>query len=465
MLAEAGADLRRGVDPGLLAREAELGRRMNAADAERRRLEAEGAPPTRLAAASREIAELLDLYDRAQARIRLASPRYAALALPRPLGAAEIARLLDPDTLLLEYALGDEQSFLWVVSPAGLAASFDLPPRRVIEAAARRAAFLLAQSHRTLARAEADLALAELARLVLAPAAPWLADKRLVVVADGALHYIPFAALPDPAAPPGFATPLLAGHEVVALPSASALATQRRELACRRPAPGSVAVVADPVFDAADPRLGFQTQAVPAGLYPRLPFSRQEAEAILALAPPAGRFGALDFAASRETVLSGELARYRIVHFATHAVLDTDHPELSGVVLSRVDAQGRPRDGYLRAHEIYQLHLPAELVVLSACQTALGRELRGEGLVGLTRGFQYAGARRILVSLWPVEDRATAELMRRFYRGLLVERLPPAAALRAAQLAVAHLKGWETPYYWAGFVLEGDWRPDPKGAG
>jgi CHAT domain-containing protein len=218
-----------------------------------------------------------------------------------------------------------------------------------------------------------------------------------------------------------------------------------------------VAVVADPVFDAADPRVAPPRPARP-GAYPRLPSTGEEAKAILALAPPAGSLRALGFEASRETVLSGRLGRYRIVHFATHAVPDPDHPELYGIVLSRVDVQGRPRDGggILRAHEIYQLHLPAELVVLSACQTALGRELRGEGLVGLTRGFQYAGARRVLVSLWQVEDEPTAELMRRFYQGLLARYLPPSAARREAQLAILHLKGWESPYYWAGFVLQGD---------
>jgi len=199
------------------------------------------------------------------------------------------------------------------------------------------------------------------------------------------------------------------------------------------------------------------------GLFARLPYSRAEADAILAMAPPSSRLSALGFDASRETVLSGRLSTYRIVHFATHGVLDTAHPELSRIVLTQVDERGRPRgDGSLRAHEIYRLSLPADLVVLSACRTALGPQIRGEGLVGLTRGFLYAGARSVLVSLWEVDDRATAELMRLFYHHLLIRHQPPAAALRAAQTALCREPGWEAPTFWAGFVLQGDPRPSKE---
>jgi CHAT domain-containing protein len=186
------------------------------------------------------------------------------------------------------------------------------------------------------------------------------------------------------------------------------------------------------------------------GTFRRLPFTRSEADAIVSLAAGAPVLEALDFEASRARATSGELADYRIVHFATHGVLDAEHPERSGIALS---------DGFLRAGEIDRLDLPADLVVLSACETALGREIRGEGLVGLPRAFLHAGARRVLVSLWPVEDRATAELMRRFYREMLEKGRPPAAALRAAQDSLRREPGWEAPYFWAGFVLQGDWQP------
>src|SRR5262249_51029375 len=190
----------------------------------------------------------------------------------------------------------------------------------------------------------------------------------------------------------------------------------------------------------------------------RLLFSRREAEGILALAPGKASFKALDFAANRATTLSSNLGQYRIIHFATHGLLNSQHPELSGIVLSLVDEQGRPQDGFLRLHDVYNLKLSADLVVLSACKTGLGKEVKGEGLVGLTRGFWYAGAPRVVASLWKVDDRATAELMKQFYRRMLVDGLRPAAALRMAQIAMLRRKRWAAPYYWAGFALQGEWK-------
>ena len=155
----------------------------------------------------------------------------------------------------------------------------------------------------------------------------------------------------------------------------------------------------------------------------RLRFSRYEADQITRLAPESQRMKALDFAASRATASSTDVGQYGIVHFATHGLINNQHPELSGIVLSLVDQAGRLQNGFLRLYDICNLKLRADLVVLSACQTALGKEVKGEGLVGLTRGFMYAGAPRVVASLWQVDDRATAELMRRFYHGMLEERL------------------------------------------
>jgi CHAT domain-containing protein/Flp pilus assembly protein TadD len=342
----------------------------------------------------------------------------------RPARLEEIQALLAPGTLLLEYALGGDRSFLWAVTRGGLA-SFELPPREEIETAVRRTHHLLESSHRTLARRQAEMALEDASRLLLGPVAGRIGEsRRVVIVGDGALPMLPFAALPG-----------LAQREVVSLPSASMLAATHREAAGRHPvpAPATLAVLADPVLKGFEP----------------LPFSREEAEAILALVSPARSLAALGAAATREMVTSGRLRGYRIIHFATHARLDSERPERSGIALS---------DGFLRSPEIQKLDLPADLVVLSACQTALGQEVRGEGLIGLTRSFLSAGARQVLVSLWPVEDRATAELMRRFYRGMLAEGRPPAEALRAAQASLRREPGWEAPYFWAGFVLQGDWR-------
>ena len=167
----------------------------------------------------------------------------------------------------------------------------------------------------------------------------------------------------------------------------------------------------------------------------------------------------LDFDASRTTALRPEWGEYRIVHFATHGMLNNIPPELSGIVLSLVDKEGQQQDGFLRLQDIYNLKLQADLVVLSACQTGLGKEIKGEGLIGLTRGFMYAGAPRVVASLWKVDDRATSELMKRFYQGMLgPEALSAAGALRQAQLSIWKEKQWRAPYYWAAFVLQGEWK-------
>ena len=244
-----------------------------------------------------------------------------------------------------------------------------------------------------------------------------------------------------------------------------------------------LAVLADPVFDESDARVrgsaatdggspppngafaevlrsADETGALDArGRLPRLRFSREEARSILRLVRPGERMEALDFDASLETAKSPDLGQYRFVHFATHGVLNTRDPELSGVILSLVDRSGKSTPGFLAAADVFNLKLPAELVVLSGCETALGKEVRGEGLLGLTRGFFYAGAARVVSSLWKVDDVATSELMTRFYEGMLGrEHLRPAAALRAAQEAMWKKKWHQAPYYWAAFVLQGEWR-------
>lgn len=520
LLNEARADIRHGVEPTLLDGERRLRQSLNA-KAERQRLLL-GATHTQqqATAVAQELSALTTEYQNIEAQIRARSPRYAALTQPRPLTLSEIQQqLLDSDTLLLEYALGDEHSYLWAVTQSSIA-SFELPRRTDVEAAARRVYGLLTarnrrgeaetiQQRRAL-RAQADAqfpqAAAALSQMVLSPVASLLKTKRLLIVSEGALQYIPFASLPTPLVghqssavsermsgdsqtgqPTTVYMPLMVDHEIVSLPSASTLAVLRRETAGRRSAAKAVAVLADPVFDKDDDRLrrGARgrrattaraaivnaSQEVPdieravkdvglagEGNLARLPFSRREAEAILAVVPRGEGTIALDFKASRATATSTELGHYRIVHFATHGLLDSEHPVLSGVVFSLVDEHGTLQDGFLRLHDIYNLNLPSELVVLSACQTALGKDIRGEGLVGLTRGFMYAGAARVVASLWQVDDAATAELMRHFYRGMMGRGLRPAAALQAAQLEMWKQGRWKSPYYWAAFVLQGEWK-------
>jgi CHAT domain-containing protein len=484
LLTESRIDIHQGVDSSLLERERSLQRLLNAKAAAQFSLLNRKHTPEQSEAAAKEIKSLTTEYEELRAQIRTRNPRYAALTQPLPLSLAEIQQqVLDSDTLLLEYSLGDDASYLFAVSQTSIT-SHRLPKLAEVEAATRRVRELLTAPHPQPGDTESKLQArikkakanywpqaAALSRMLLGPAASQLDGKRLLIVADGALQYLPFGALPAPHSP--HPAPLITEHEIVHLPSASTLAVLRRELAGRKPAAKAVAVLADPVFSADDARVksGAETQAGEEaapnltraindvrGELSRLLLTRDEAEAILSVTPRADGLGALDFRANRATATSDELSRYRIVHFATHSLLDSEHPELSGVVLSLVDDRGQPQDGFLRLHEIFNLRLPAELVVLSACQTGLGKEVKGEGLVGLTRGFMYAGAARVVASLWQVHDAATAELMKRFYRRMLKDGMRPAAALRAAQIEMWKKPQWQSPFYWGGFTLQGEWK-------
>ena len=478
LLRESGAEIRRGVDTSLLEREREL-ERLIARKAERQtRLLSGKHSKSDSLAASKELDQLGAELEQVQSRIRTTSPQYAALTQPLPLKLQEIqTKVLDEDTILLEYALGSEKSFLWAVTPTSMEV-FELPPRTEVESVAKRVYDLLtarnlkplketpaARANRIRQADEAFLVAARKASGVLLGAvAPKLEHKRLLVVGEGVLQYLPFGALPEPGRlgeknPP----PLIANHEILTAPSASVMAVLRQEAAGRQPAEKAVAIIADPVFSAGDGRIQQQEARTRAAAtatddFLRLRFSRYEADQIARLAPAASTLKAIDFDASRETVLNPDFARYRIVHFATHSLINNERPELSGVVLSLFDRSGHPQNGFLRLYDIYNLRLGSDLVVLSACQTALGGEIKGEGLIGLTRGFLYAGAPRVVATLWEVDDRTTAELMRRFYEGMLGRHERTAAALRAAQVALWKSKGWDSPYYWAGFTLQGEWR-------
>lgn len=492
ILTESRADIRQGVDPALLERERTAQRQLSAGAERLTRLLGGKHTEEQEKAARQEVEALVSEYQEVEAEIRAKSPRYAALTQPQPLSAQEIQQALDKDTILLEYALGEERSYLWMVTQTSIK-SFELPKRSVIEAQARRAYELLVSKTDALY----PEALTGLSRTLLGPVADQLGQKRLLIVGEGALQYVPFGALPKltlrrqpPAAgeskSPNNYQPLIVEHEVVTLPSASVVVLMRRETNARAAAPKRLAVLADPVFATDDQRVKSGMKNQPADSreggqqaisrispasdieraandlsisnFDRLPVSRREAELITALLPKGQSFKALDFDASRAAATSSDLGRYQIVHFATHSLLNNQHPELSGIVLSLVDEKGQPQDGFLRLHEIYNLKLEADLVVLSSCQTALGKEIKGEGLVGLTRGFMYAGAPRVVASLWKVSDSATAELMQRFYRNMLGAKLRPAAALRAAQVSMWKQNQWAAPYYWSGFVLQGEWR-------
>ncbi len=549
LLTEANANIRQGVDPKLLEQENTLTQQLNALERRRYELSSRQYTEQQLDEIKQQSQSLLTQLDQLKAQIRVTSPRYAALKYPEPLNLQQIQQqVLDDDTLLLEYSLGEERSYLWAVTTT-IITSYVLPKRSEIEAAAQT----FRQSLTPNSAANLDTGLS-LSQMLLAPVSNQLGNKRLLIVGDGALQSVPFAALPIPTSPPvslapplppflrgvkegsqqffptslsdldppqpplkkggarikvplkkgdlggspalktdpktppfpagvgeskglGY-TPLLAQHEIITLPSASTVAIQRRQLQNRPTAAKTLAVLADPIFALNDPRFSTTSQPTPekptnsaltratrnlglgdsAKVLDRLQYTGTEAKKILALVPEAKRLQALDFNASRTTATDQNLAQYQIIHLATHGLLDPINPELSGIVLSLYDQKGQSQDGFLRLHDIFNLNLPAELVVLSACETGLGKDVKGEGLVGLTRGFMYAGSRRVVVSLWSVNDVATSEVMAKFYQKMLKEGQNPVSALRAAQLEMWKSQQWQAPYYWAAFSIQGDWR-------
>ncbi len=382
--------------------------------------------------------------------IREADPRYAAIAAPRILDSHAVQRLLPEDTALLFYHVGAATGFLWVVTRTDLKWKA-LPGRAVIDQLARLAYELL-QDY------PADMAARSTRDEVLARFSELLCGVELGV-ADKQRHYVPFAALPL-TAPGSSARYLLSDYEIQRIPSASALAIDDGKTWDRTKS-RSVAIFADPIFHGQDPRMeepandpaSRQNWIADLDRLQRLEWSAEEAETIAALADPEQSLVLTGPDATREAVLATDLSSYRYLHFATHSFIDTQYPSLSGLLLSG-NRDGGPADGLLQLDQISSLSLNAELAVLSACETALGREIRGEGLVGLTQGFILAGARHVVASLWRVPDRGTAELMALLYRNLMVRRLPVAAALRGAQLELSSQRQWADPYYWAGFILE-----------
>jgi CHAT domain-containing protein/tetratricopeptide (TPR) repeat protein len=416
-----------------------------------------------------EIAAVENELNLLEIRLRRERPELSGLEAPAPLDLPGMQALLDDDSVLLQYAFTSESAWVWVVTPHAVEA-VELGARAVVESAARRVLDGFA-SYAPGARERGQLAedMRGLAALVLAPALEHVEARRIVLSLDGPLHYVPFAALPV-VVPSGDTRQLLESHRVVRVPSMSALAAMRRR--GESAAEATLAVFADPVLGPEDPRLASATapaaaldtppdetavRAVGGSGLVRLPWTGYEAEAIAALVPETERFVARGFGATRESALDTDLRAYRYVHFATHGIVDARQPALSGLALSHYDEQGSARDGMLRLHDVYKLRLDADLVVLSACETALGREIRGEGLVGLSQGFMYAGARGLIASLWQVPDRATSELMTRFYGFLIEDGMRPAEALRRAQLEIAGTRRWSDPYFWGGFILLGDW--------
>ena len=470
-------ELRRAADPALLVEEEALQKKEQSLLDRQAKLQSEGGTSEEVRKAEDELTQLRARYETVQAQIN-SEARFNDLLRPEPLTLEEIRRqITDEETSLLEFSLGDRKSYLWVVTRDKMT-SYELPDKQTIKAAGLRLANLLAASQNGPGHeAEIESAAAEVSRLVLGPAAGNLRSRRLIVVPDGILQYIPFQILTDPSE---VGEPLVARHEIVNAPSASTLVVRRRETAGRPAAPKLLAAFGAPAvlsnYASQSPeqeREGRATpsteigQRAPAGgpadtLDPNrigsLFFARQELNVLRKLAPADEASVYSGVEATRDRLRGLDLRQYRILHFATHGLLDAEQPGRSGLVLSLLDQDRRPVSGFVGLSDIYNLRAPVDLVVLSACRSALGRDVRGEGLLGLTRGFMYAGASGVVASLWKVDDEATAELMKRFYANLLKEGMTPAAALREAQNSIRQEPQWRSPYYWAAFTLHGEYR-------
>jgi CHAT domain-containing protein len=460
-----------------------------------------------------ELEKLQTEYEEIENQIRTASPRYASLTSNKPMTLAEVQQnVLDDKTMLVEYSLQADDSYLFAISKDAVSL-FKLPSRANIDKLATdlRAQLIPSQLQRRIvgidvAEANRGLSIAAAApadvapfvtasnalyKAVLEPAAAMLGEKRLMVVADGALNYVPFEVLLKTTDGGDFASLayLVKTNEVIYAPSASvvgAIKQQRAKTNSR-----ALLIIADPVFNSNDARarkasaaaagtdadvrgLGIQSAladvdgSAPAlgangtmeGLpLARLTGTRVEAEQISKIAKAAGGQADvwLDLDASEENLDTRDMSKYRIIHVATHGLLNAERPQFTGVVLSLVG--NKTRDGFVRTDEVFNLRLGSPLVMLSACETGLGKEKRGEGVMGLTRAFMYAGAPTVGVSLWSVADKSTADLMTDFYQRLLSASAAntTSGALRGAQLAMISGKKYSAPFYWAPFVLVGDW--------
>ncbi|MFM8295485.1 MAG: CHAT domain-containing protein, partial [Microcystaceae cyanobacterium] len=417
-----------------------------------------------------QLTQVSEQYQQLLTTLKQTSPGYANLTQPSTLNLKQIQALLTPDTALLEYALGQERSYLWVVTKNQLQ-SYTLLREVTLNQAVKefRDSFLIPSNR--LRRSLAIRTGFALRNQILPPQLT-LKNQRLVIVGDGSLLYLPFAALPDREKLDPQLKYLIDNHELTFLPSASVLKTLRDNSKNRPLATKTLAIFADPVFNLQDERLKplglkaspsvspeLMRSARESGvLFDRLPFTQTEAEQILALLPQQSSLPEIGFSANRNRSLNAQMDQYRLIHFATHGLLNSQSPQLSGLVLSLFNPQGRSQNGFLRLYDIFNLRLAAELVVLSACQTGLGKAIKGEGLIGLTRGFMYAGANRVVVSLWSVDDLATSLLMTEFYRGILQKNLSPGLALQKAQQKIKGDKDLASPYYWAAFTLQGEWQ-------
>lgn len=382
------------------------------------------------------------------------------------------------ETVLLEYSIGPHYSYAWAVTRNGIV-SYELPSEDVITDAAQKVYSLISVAPDSNTDAKLRRASDELSRLILAPLAKSLDKRRIILVADDVLNYIPFQILPSK---PGNSELLIDTHEIVNAPSATILGELRDETQNRKPALKKLVAFGNPVFTSNYAQvIGANGNELIADLHPEndrwrhalrdievnadtldptniqpLFYTTRELRNLLEIAGSDSLI-LTGFDASRETLTNTDLTQYAILHFATHGVLDPRNPENSGLFLSMVNRKAQKQNGFIGLQDIYALNARVDLVVLSACRTGLGKEAKGEGLIGVTRGFMHAGASSAVASLWSVDDEATSELMKDFYSNMLQKNMTPAAALQEAQKTIRKNPRWSAPYYWAAFTFQGDY--------
>lgn len=422
--------------------------------------------------AERDLQNALDELQIFQEDLRRRNPKFSELNQTKEFTFSDVQQTLNEKDALIEFSVGENQTLAWLIKKREVKL-LKLAPRAALKQATLAYYDSLSEktvpTERTLENAK------KLSRLTLAPLKDDLKEvETLLVVPDGALYLVPFSTLT--LTPEKEFEPLIEITEIVRLPSFASFAYAREaRLARAATTEKLLAIIADPIFNPDDERLNRRERAKPGkparasadklaetlrdfGIekLSRLPFTNFEAKEIQKFAPQSTTL-ALGEDASRRRFLNGEFESYKILHFATHGFLNQRNPDLSGLVLSLYDGKRQPQNGFLRVIDLYSMRLNADLVVLSACQTGLGKEIEGEGIIGLTHGFMFAGAARVVSSLWKVEDAATAELMKRFYREMLKNNQTPAAALRRAQREMRAIPRFQNPRYWAGFTLNGDW--------
>jgi WD40 repeat protein/CHAT domain-containing protein/tetratricopeptide (TPR) repeat protein len=477
LLTEARANITRNISPELKKREDNLAEQLNAHEKQLIELSSKQSNNNAIDQLKSDIQKILQEQQSLKTEIRQSNPAYASLQYPSPITLTEIQQQLDSDTLLLQYQLGPDKSYLWVIGKTTLN-TYTLPKQSDIATAIQTFRQSL-QDKNSLDRglrpasgkAIPDLATAAstLTKQILTPASAQLSKKHLVIVPDGALHTIPFAAIAQPNSPNYH--PLLENHPISYLPSASTIAILRST--SPKLAPKILAVLADPVFSKDDDRLKVKTSAAKeldivekisrdrtarSFALNRLFGTRLEANSLLDLISKDSSTVAFDFDANDDWMTKTPLNQYRYIHLATHGFVDGDRPELSSIIFSAFNKQGTPRKAFFRLPELFNLNLSAQMVTLSACQTGLGTNQPGEGLVGMTRGLMYAGAERVTVSLWNVPDQETAQLMEQFYQNLWLNKSSHVESLRSAQLKMWQQGQGKHPYYWAAFGLQGEWR-------